>query len=202
MEGECPSGARSARTPPPSPQDPEEPRAQLAKGKMVRTVAERMEFWDQVPELRGGAAYLKLCRRGKAAAVVRHDDIQKITVELGVMKHISNEDLAALAPDPAVLKGRGTTRAVLKNKYISNMKALLTSFRRIDSEEVVDPFPGDRDDGLPNFTTSGVTLSQDFYRNYIYEVSVVHARMVIVFAFGFERAEAVHYEDMEVQLVA
>ena len=161
-----------------------------------------MEFWEQVPELRGGTAYLKLCRRGKAAAVVRHDDIQKVTVELGVIKLMSKEDLAALAPDPAVLKGRGTSIAVLKSKYMINLKALHTSLKRIDREEMVDPFPGDREDGLPNFTAPGITLSPDFYRNYIYEVSVVHARVVTVFAYGFDRAEAVHYKGLEAPLVA
>ena len=165
-----------------------------------------MELWEQVPMLqrRNGqlTAYLKLCRRGKAAAVVRHDDIFKITMELGVINLMSKEDLAALAPDPAVLKGRGTSLAVLKKKYVSNLKALHTSLKRIDRDEMVDPFPGDREDGLPNFTAPGITLHPEFYRNYIAEVSIVHAKVLTVFEYGFEEAELVHYKGLKSPLVA
>ena len=105
---------------------------------MVLSEAEKMEILEQVPILRRRneqlTAYLKLCRRGKKAAVVRHDDIAKFVMELGVITAMEKEDLASLAPDPAVLVGRGTSIPQLKKKYVSNLKVLHTALKKIDRE--------------------------------------------------------------------
>ena len=144
-------------------------------------------------------AYLELCRRGQAAAVVRRNDMNKVTMEIGVINQTSNEDLAALAPDPAELRGRGVSIAILKKKYVSNLNTLYKSLKRTDSHESVDPLPNEEND-TP--AAPGIRLHPDFYECYIKEVSMLHAKVERVFEYGFREAELVHFEDLQTPFVA
>ena len=144
-------------------------------------------------------AYRELCRRGQAAAVVRRNDMNKVRMEIDVINNTSNEDLAALVPDPAELRGRGVTIAVLKNKYVSNLNALYKSVKRTDSHESVDPSP---DEGTETEAASGMRLHPDFLENFLREVSMMHAKVDRVFEYGFRKAELVHFEDLQTPFVA